>query len=109
MGKIIYITEDIARELENKITPMTELPQDIKNVLRNHKTSLGAHPAFPPEEEIPFDTELTLKRFNEVVDKVNTLELNDYSPKAIQNELKATTDQCKEIEKNYKQQQRQTE
>lgn len=104
MGKIIYITEDIARELENKITPMTELPQDIKNVLRNHKTSLGTHPAFPPEEEIPFDASLTLKRFNEVVDKAAALDLNDYSPSAIQRELKALTDKCKEIEKSYKEQ-----
>lgn len=104
MGKIIYITEDIARELENKITPMTELPQDIKNVLRNHKTSLGTHPAFPPEEEIPFDATLTLKRFNEVVDKAAALDLNDYSPSAIQRELKALTDKCKEIEKGYKEQ-----
>lgn len=104
MGKIIYITEDIARELENKIAPMTELPQDIKNVLRNHKTSLGTHPAFPPEEEIPFDASLTLKRFNEVVDKAAALDLNDYSPSAIQRELKALTDKCKEIEKSYKEQ-----
>lgn len=104
MGKIIYITEDIARELANKITPMTELPQDIKNVLRNHKTSLGTHPAFPPEEEIPFDVSLTLKRFDEVVDKAAALDLNDYSPSAIQRELKALTDKCKEIEKSYKEQ-----
>lgn len=104
MGKIIYITEDIARELETKVAPMSELPQDIKNVLRNHKTSLGTHPAFPPEEEVPFDAGLTMKRFHEVVDKATALDLADYSPKAIQKELKVLTDKCKEIEKSYKEQ-----
>ena len=67
MRKTIYITEDIAKELATIMQPMSELPQDIKNVLRNHKTSLGMHPCFPPEEEMSFDTIMTLERFNEVV------------------------------------------
>jgi len=102
MAKTIYITEDIAQELLSRIHPMSELPQDIKNVLKNHKTSLGAHPSFPPEEEMPFDTQLTMKRFEEVVSKASELELDDYSPKAIQKELKTATDKCKEIERNFK-------
>lgn len=102
MGKTIYITEGIAQELENKIQPMSELPQDIKNVLRNHKTSLGAHPSFPPEEEIPFDVELTIARFNDVVSKAADLDLYDYSPAAIKRELKELTNKCKNIEKNFK-------
>lgn len=102
MAKTIYITEDIARELLSMVHPMSELPQDIKNVLKNHKTSLGAHPSFPPEEEIPFDAQLTMKRFEEVVSKASELELGDYSPKAIQKELKTATDKCKEIERNFK-------
>lgn len=102
MGKTIYITEDAAMELSNTIQPMSELPQDIKNVLRNHKTSLGMHPCFPPEEEIPFDAEMTLRRFKEVVSKATDLQLSDYSPKGIQKELNALMTKCKEIEKNFK-------
>ena len=102
MGKVIYITEEIAKELESKVQPMTELPQDIKNVLRNHKTSLGMHPSFPPEEEIPFDAMMTIKRFKEVTEKVTELNLPDYSPQAIQRQLNVLTKQCKSIETNFK-------
>lgn len=102
MGKTIYITEDIAKELETMVQPMTDLPQDIKNVLRNHKTSLGVHPSFPPEEEIPFDVEVTKMRFEEVCEEVQKLDLSDYSPKSIQKQIKNLTDKCKAIEKNFK-------
>lgn len=102
MGKVIYITEELAKELETKVQPMTELPQDIKNVLRNHKTSLGMHPSFPPEEEIPFDAMMTMKRFKEVTEKVTELNLPDYSPQAIQRQLNVLTKQCKSIEINFK-------
>lgn len=102
MRKTIYITENIARELESMVQPMTDLPQDIKNVLRNHKTSLGQHPAFPPEEEIPFDSEVTQKRFDEVCSEIQKLNLNDYSPKSIQKQLTQLTDKCKGIEKSFK-------
>ena len=102
MGKTIYITEELAKELETKVQPITELPQDIKNVLRNHKTSLGAHPSFPPEEEISFDTIMTLKRFREVTEKVANLNLPDYSTQAIQKQLNALTKQCKTLESSFK-------
>ena len=102
MARTIYITEDIARELEAMVQPLTDLPQDIKNVLRNHKTSLGMHPSFPPEEEIPFDVEITKMRFDEVCSEVQKLNLADYSPKSIQREIRTLTDKCKEIEKNFK-------
>lgn len=104
MRKTIYITEDIAKELATIMQPMSELPQDIKNVLRNHKTSLGIHPSFPPEEEIPFDAEVTKRRFDEVVSEVQKLDLTDYSPKGIQKQIRLLTDKCKDIEKNFKEQ-----
>ena len=102
MGKTIYITEELAKELETKVQPITELPQDIKNVLRNHKTSLGAHPSFPPEEEISFDAIMTLKRFKEVTEKVAKLNLPDYSTQAIQTQLNTLTKQCKTLESSFK-------
>ena len=102
MARTIYITEDIARELETMVQPLSDLPQDIKNVLRNHKTSLGVHPSFPPEEETPFDMEITKTRFDEVCSEVKKLNLTNYSPKSVQKELRILTDKCKEIEKNFK-------
>lgn len=102
MGKRIYITEDIAKELTEMITPLTELPQDIKNVLKNHKTSLGLHPSFPPEEEIPFDALITKERFDEVCMKVKTINIDNYSTKNIEKYLQSLIEKCKKIESNYK-------
>lgn len=102
MGKRIYITEEVAKELSEMVSPLTDLPQDIKNVLRNHKTSLGIHPAFPPEEEIPFDALITQERLEEVVAKVKTVVIDNYQPKNIEKHLQGLINKCKEIENNFK-------
>lgn len=102
MGKRIYITEEVAKELSEMVTPLSELPQDIKNVLRNHKTSLGMHPAFPPEEEVTFDTLITQERFEEVVAKVKTVVIDNYHPKNIEKHLQNLINKCKDIENNFK-------
>ena len=102
MRKTIYITEEIAKEISKISKPIEELPSDIKNVLKNHKTSLGTHPSFPPEEEISFDMIVTQKRFEEVCKKIKDLELGDYSIGNIKKLLQETIDYCKEIENNFK-------
>lgn len=102
MGRRIYITEEVAKELSTMVKPLSELPQDIKNVLRNHKTSLGAHPSFPPEEEIPFDALVTQERLEEVVAKVETVVVDNYQPKNIEKHLQNLIKRCKEIESNFK-------
>ena len=102
MGKRIYITEEVAAELSEMISPLTDLPQDIKNVLRNHKTSLGIHPAFPPEEEISFDMLITQERFEESIAKVKTVNIDNYQPKFIEKHLQNLINKCKEIENNFK-------
>lgn len=102
MKKIIYITEELAKEMSNISKPIKDLPSDIKNVLRNHKTSLGMHPSFPPEEEIPFDTMVTQKRFDEVCTKISELNLENYSVKYISKQIQELVDYCKKIESNFK-------
>lgn len=102
MKKIIYITEDVAKEISNFVKPLPNLPRDIKSVLQNHKTSLGVHPAFPPEEEMSFDMLLTMERYDEVKNEVLKLDIDDYSEKNIQKEIRLLTDKCKEIEQNFK-------
>lgn len=104
MAKRIYITEDIAREISEYTKPLSELPNDIKNVLRNHKTSLGMHPSFPPEEEIPFDVMITQERFDEVVAGVNSVNIDNYHPKYIKMHLQELLNKCKKIEQNFKEQ-----
>lgn len=102
MRKKIYITEEIAETINSLMQPIKELPQDIKNVLRNHSTSLGVHPAFPPEEEIAFDKMMTISRFNEVCENIQKVGLEDYSIQTIQKEIQLLTDKCKKIEKDFK-------
>lgn len=103
MGKRIYITEEIADKLyQYDIAPIKDLPSDIKNVLKNHKTSLGQHPSFPPEEEISFDLMITIKRFEEVRQKALDLNLETYSIKSIEKKLQDIIEKCKEIESNFK-------
>ena len=102
MKKRIYITEDVAKELTEIMKPLTDLPQDIKNVLRNHKTSLGTHPAFPPEEEVSFDYLVTKERFDEVVAKINSVNVESYSPNVLKKHLQKLIDKVKEIEINFK-------
>lgn len=104
MAKRIYITEDIAKEISEITKPLSELPNDIKNVLRNHKTSLGMHPSFPPEEEIPFDMMITQERFDEVIAGVNTVNIDNYHPKYIKKHLQELLNKCKNIEQNFKEQ-----
>lgn len=102
--KKIYITEDIAKELSEITKPISELPNDIKNVLRNHKTSLGIHPSFPPEEEIPFDMLMTQKRFEEVIAKVKNVNIDNYNEQSVNKHIQYLLNRCKEIEKNFKEQ-----
>ena len=102
--KRIYITEDIAKELSEITKPISDLPNDIKNVLRNHKTSLGMHPSFPPEEEIPFDMLITKNRFEEVISKMNKLNIDNYSEESIKKRIQDLMAKCKDIENNHKEQ-----
>ena len=45
MKKRIYITEDVAKELTEIMKPLSDLPQDIKNVLKNFKGILTGESA----------------------------------------------------------------
>ena len=102
MAKTIYITEEVAKQLSELSKPLTDLPSDIKNVLRNHKTSLGQHPSFPPEEEVPFDMMITQSRFDEARTHLLDFNLQDYSTKSLQKHLQDLVNKCKDIENNFK-------
>lgn len=102
MSKTIYITEEVANSITSYLKPISDLPQDIKNVLKNHKTSLGVHPAFPPEEEMSFDYILTKTRFDEVCSNISKLNLEDYSLETLNKTIQNLMNKCKEIEKSFK-------
>lgn len=82
---------------------MQELPKDIKRALSRNLTSLGDHPSFPPEEEVKFDTKVTLERFEQVKQDILSIDdITDYSINGIASLLNSKIKECKEIEKTNK-------
>ena len=72
-----YIPEKIIREAREDII---HFPSHINLFLDKHKTSLGKHPSFPPDGNIPFDKKITMERFEEVKKNVASInELNSFS------------------------------
>ena len=62
---------------------MVELPKHIIKSLRTNRTSLGEHPAFPPEEEEKFIVNLVSDTFNEIVENTDIEDVT-----VLENELK---------------------
>ncbi len=76
---------------------MATLPKHILQSLKDNKTSLGEHPAFPPEEEEKFAVNLVIDTFNSLSEKVA---IDDCD--ALKGELSAILSQCRKIERNNK-------
>lgn len=74
---------------------MVELPKHIIKSLRTNRTSLGEHPAFPPEEEEKFIVNLVSDTFNEIVENTNIEDVT-----VLENELSTIIGQCRKIEKD---------
>lgn len=70
---------------------MSRFPKYLLKSLRSHRTSLGEHPSFPPDEELPFILHTVMKFF----DKLN-IEENE---KELSAELQRLLIKCKSIEK----------
>jgi len=76
---------------------MPSLPKHILNLLSTNKTSLGKHPAFPPDRDDMFTTYLLQETFDELCDKVDDI---DY--KTMKDELARIIGECKKIERKNK-------
>lgn len=74
---------------------MVELPKHIIKSLRTNRTSLGEHPAFPPEEEEKFIVNLVSDTFNEIVENTDIEDVT-----VLENELSTIIGQCRKIEKD---------
>lgn len=74
---------------------MVELPKHIIKSLRTNRTSLGEHPAFPPEEEEKFIVNLVSDTFNEIVENTDIEDIT-----VLENELSTIIGQCRKIEKD---------
>lgn len=103
MKKIIVkkdmLTERLNGVEENKV----KLPQHIVKQLRLHKTSLGNHPAFPPEDEDCFDYKITCNRFKKLYDELSKFDdIGELTETNLSNMLSKLVRECKEIEKPIK-------
>lgn len=73
------------------------LPNFIKLALINNTTSLGSHPALPPDDEMSFISHIICDRYEDIMSKVNT---ND--PKKLSSRLSYLVNECIKIESNNK-------
>ena len=107
-SKKILITSKQLNELRNIIKEEKQLdkltlPKFISNSIKQHKTSLGEHPTFPPGDENTFEERLLLKRFNEVgraVGKISDLE--QYDKNYLISKLTDYISKAKSIESNIR-------
>lgn len=77
---------------------MATLPKHILKALRDNKTSLGEHPAFPPEEEEKFIVDLVSRTFEELSEKLG---IEDYE--TLKTELSNALANAKKLESGNKQ------
>ena len=75
-----------------------KLPKFLYERLKEHNTSLGNNEAFPPEEDVPFDYKVMKKRFNDVCDRLQYLEIQTTDINELKTYLGKLLQRCKEIE-----------
>jgi len=82
------------------------LPKELLKQLYNGKTSLGNHPAFPPEDEIKFEEKLLLPSYEKILSEINLIypNLNKNNLNEFKNELSKLLKHCQEIENPIKNQ-----
>lgn len=85
-----------AIEIEN-----VKLPDFIVASIKQHKTSLGDHKAFPPESNVRFEEKLLKRRYYELLNSVKKVDGidGDISKKNLTRRLEQLVIKCKRIEK----------
>ena len=76
-----------------------KLPKFIEDAIQNNNTSLGEHPAFPPEEEQTFVGWLLSKQYSKVMEELDTLDNKETS---LSNQLDTLVTECQKIEEAHK-------
>ena len=74
---------------------MPKLPKHVIQDLKDNKTSLGDHPAFPPEQEEKFIVALLGEKYTEVSEGIDTSDVNK-----LKTELARLVKECMTIEEN---------
>ena len=76
-----------------------KLPKFIEDAIQNNNTSLGEHPAFPPEEEQTFVGWLLTKQYSKVMEELGTLDNKETS---LSNQLDTLVTECQKLEEAHK-------
>lgn len=101
MKNNIIINEQQLKEIKEYIQiENIKLPEFITDSIRQYKTSLGKHNAFPPEKNIKFEEKILKKRYYELLTNIKKVDgINgDISKKNLIDKLKNLVIKCKEIE-----------
>ena len=93
--KKIYINEDSVVTLNKKRL----LPKFLFKLIKSHMTSLGDSEAFPSGDEYPFDYTILKKRYGNVCDAIESLELPSLDEDYLMSTLSSLIKECKELEK----------
>nr|DAD66534.1 MAG TPA: hypothetical protein [Myoviridae sp. ctPuP5] len=103
MKKIIVKQNVLVEGLINDENDDIKLPKHLVKSLSNHKTSLGDHPAFPPEDEDCFDYKIVNKRFKHLYDELSKFDdIGELSEENLTNVLGKLVHECQKIEKPLK-------
>ena len=95
MMKKIYINEESLVNIKKKRI----LPNFLFKLLKSHTTSLGDNDAFPSGDDYDFDYSVIKKRFNEVSDEIESLNLESLNEDYLMSEISSLIRECKDREK----------
>ena len=93
--KKIYINE-------NQINKDLLLPTFLFDAVRSHETSLGDNPAFPGEDDFPFDYAVLKERLRDLHAQMNDVGIPLGNTEELVSHLSALVRKCKEMEKPIK-------
>lgn len=102
MKKVIFEHIIPSLILEEQELSKPVLPKFIVKALKDNKTSLGAHPAFPPDDDKTFIEKVVLKRFDEITNDLNQLDDEDKTEDFLSKKLSELLLQCKKLEEPIK-------
>lgn len=87
-----------------------KLPAWIAKNIKKHRTSLGEHPGFPPDDETSFDEKIVTDEYNRLVNALMNVYLDDsqtlpngsYDNKTLSQKLSEYIKEAEELEAKYK-------
>ena len=84
---------------ENQINKELLLPKFLYDAVKKHDTSLGDNPAFPGEDDFPFDYVVLKERFKDVCNQMKDVGIPLDNTDILKSELSDLVRTCKEMEK----------